>query len=95
LGEVDVSGGSRRTGKVSRYLVERFGFDGGALTWQVWVPFCSLTFFCADTVVAPFTADFLSTYLSLCPSPNDAVLSFGPMDILMILSSSIYSYTFV
>ena len=36
-----------------------------------------------DTVVAPFTADFLSTYLSLCPSQNDAVLSFGPMDILM------------
>ncbi|KAF8344616.1 hypothetical protein F5887DRAFT_969877, partial [Amanita rubescens] len=65
LGEVDVSGGSRRTGNVSRYLVERFGFD-------------------VDTVVAPFTADFLSTYLSLCPSPNDAVLSFGPMDILMI-----------
>ncbi|KAK2463303.1 hypothetical protein APHAL10511_004958 [Amanita phalloides] len=64
LGEVDVSGGSRRTGNVSRYLVDRFGFDH-------------------DTVVAPFTADFLSTYLSLCPSPNDAVLSFGPMDILM------------
>ena len=38
---------------------------------------------CTDTVVAPFTADFLSTYLSLCPSPNDAVLSFGSMDILM------------
>jgi xylulokinase len=52
--------------------------------WLVF--FCP--FFCVDglgtdTVVAPFTADFLSTYLSLCPSPNDAVLSFGPMDILM------------
>ena len=35
LGEVDVSGGSRRTGNVSRYLVERFGFDAGALTWQL------------------------------------------------------------
>lgn len=44
LGEVDVSGGSRRTGNVSRYLVERFGFDAGALTWQFAFPFRSLTF---------------------------------------------------
>ena len=36
-----------------------------------------------DTIVAPFTSDFLSTYLSLCPSPSDAALSFGPMDVLM------------
>ncbi|KAM6499957.1 D-xylulose kinase [Amanita muscaria] len=64
LGEVDVSGGNRRVGNVSRYLVERYGFD-------------------PDTIVAPFTSDFLATYLSLCPSANDAVISFGPMDILM------------
>lgn len=30
LGDVDVSGGSRRVGNVSRYLVERYGFDQGA-----------------------------------------------------------------
>ncbi|KAF8884688.1 hypothetical protein BD779DRAFT_1536417 [Infundibulicybe gibba] len=64
LGEVDVSGGGRRAGNVSRYLVDRYGFD-------------------PDTIVAPFTSDFLSSYLSVCPSPNDAVLSFGPMDTLM------------
>ena len=29
LGDVDVSGGSRRAGNVSRYLVERYGFDPG------------------------------------------------------------------
>ena len=29
LGEVDVSGGSRRAGSVSRYLVECYGFDPG------------------------------------------------------------------
>ena len=29
LGEVDVSGGRRRIGTISRYLVERFGFDPG------------------------------------------------------------------
>ncbi|KAF8625622.1 hypothetical protein AX17_006807 [Amanita inopinata Kibby_2008] len=64
FGEVDVSGGSRRVGNVSRYLVERYGFD-------------------PETMVASFTSDFLSMYLSLCPSQNDAVLSFGPMDTLM------------
>jgi len=29
LGDVDVSGGSRKAGNVSRYLVERYGFDLG------------------------------------------------------------------
>lgn len=36
-----------------------------------------------DTIVTPFTSDYLSSYLSLCPSPGDAVLSFGPMDTLL------------
>src|SRR6267142_189647 len=36
-----------------------------------------------DTTIASFTADYLSTYLSLVPSPSDAVLSFGPMDFLL------------
>lgn len=35
----------------------------------------------------PFTSDYLSTYLSLCPSPNDTVLSFGPMDIMLAPAS--------
>ncbi|KAH9475085.1 putative D-xylulose kinase A [Psilocybe cubensis] len=64
LGDVDVSGGSRKVGNVSRYLVERYGFD-------------------PETVVAPFTSDFLASYLSLLPSTGDAVLSFGPMDTLL------------
>lgn len=29
LGDVDVSGGGRRAGNVSRYLVDRYGFDPG------------------------------------------------------------------
>lgn len=64
LGDVDVSGGGRRPGNVSKYLVERYGFE-------------------PDTIVTPFTSDHLSAYLSLLPSPNDAVLSFGPLDTLM------------
>lgn len=31
LGDVDVSGGGRRAGNISRYLVERYGFDPGVL----------------------------------------------------------------
>ncbi|TFY63042.1 hypothetical protein EVJ58_g3472 [Rhodofomes roseus] len=64
LGDVDISGGRRRIGSISRYLVDRYGFD-------------------PETIVTPFTSDYLSTYLSLCPSPSDAVLSFGPMDALL------------
>ncbi|KAF8881707.1 hypothetical protein CPB84DRAFT_1687055 [Gymnopilus junonius] len=64
LGDVDVSSGSRKIGNVSRYLVERYGFE-------------------PETVVAPFTSDMLSSYISLLPSSGDAVLSFGPMDTLL------------
>ena len=41
LGDVDVSGGGRRAGNVSRYLVERYGFDPGksANSAKVIVPF--------------------------------------------------------
>lgn len=77
LGDVDVSGGGRRVATVSRYLVDRYGFE-------------------PDTIIASFTADYLSTYLSLVPSPSDAVLSFGPMDFLLTsaphyLPSRLYS----
>ncbi|KAH9940010.1 actin-like ATPase domain-containing protein [Epithele typhae] len=64
LGEVDISGGRRRIGSVSRYIVERYGFD----------PEC---------IITPFTSDYLSSYISLCPSPADTVLTFGPMDMMM------------
>ncbi|KAF8196970.1 hypothetical protein BJ912DRAFT_93874 [Pholiota molesta] len=64
LGDVDVSGGSRKVGNVSRYLIERYGFD-------------------AETIVAPFTTDYLASYLSILPSSGDAVFSFGPMDNLL------------
>lgn len=40
-------------------------------------------YICTDTIISSFTADYLSTYLSLVPSPSDAVLSFGPMDFLL------------
>ncbi|KAI0300008.1 actin-like ATPase domain-containing protein [Multifurca ochricompacta] len=77
LGDVDVSGGGRRVATVSRYLVDRYGFE-------------------PDTIIASFTADYLSTYLSLVPSPSDAILSFGPMDFLLTsathyLPSRLYS----
>jgi xylulokinase len=32
LGDVDVSGGSRKAGNISRYLVERYGFDPGKIS---------------------------------------------------------------
>ena len=80
LGDVDVSGGARRVGHISRYLVERYGFDAG--TPFARISYIELTLL-AETIVAPFTSDYLCTYLSMFPSNNDAVLSFGPMDTLL------------
>ncbi|KIY49659.1 actin-like ATPase domain-containing protein [Fistulina hepatica ATCC 64428] len=64
LGEVDTSGGGRPVGYVSRYLVERFGFDPAA-------------------IVTSFMSEYMASYLSLCLSPSDLFISFGPMDVMM------------
>ena len=47
------------------------------------IPVVHVLILCAEAIVTPFTSDYLSAYLSLCPSPSDAVLTFGPMDMLM------------
>jgi xylulokinase len=80
---VDISGGGKKAGNVSKYLVDRYGFDPG-------MPHCPLSPDdliakppSADAIVTPFTSDYLSSYLSLCTSPSDAVLNFGPMDMLL------------
>ena len=78
LGDVDASGGSRRSGNVSRYLVDRYGFDPGTIGSTLSITH-NLTQ-SSETIVASFTSDFLSSYLSLLPSSGDAVVSFGPID---------------
>ncbi|KAF9078726.1 hypothetical protein BDP27DRAFT_1310068 [Rhodocollybia butyracea] len=69
LGEVDVNGGGRKVGTVSRYLVERFGFD----------PETIVTSFTSD-----YLASYLSLCTSggELTGPT-AVLQFGPMDMLL------------
>lgn len=89
LGEVDLSGGRRRIGTVSRYLVDRYGFDPGTyimrnIVIRQWTKFQ----LGVDTIVTPFSSDYLATYLSLCPTPSDAVLSFGPMDVMLAPAAS-------
>ena len=81
LGDVDASGGSRRSGNVSRYLVDRYGFDPG--TFEILIPDTHNLPQSSETIVAPFTTDFFASYLSLLPSSGDAVLSFGPIDTLL------------
>ena len=94
LGDVDVSGGGRRLATVSRYLVDRYGFEPGKFPIPEFIRMSPQSV--KDTTIASFTADYLSTYLSLVPSPSDAILSFGPMDFLLTsaphyLSSRLYS----
>ena len=70
-------------GKRVEYLVERYGFDPGTshapLPWNDRISKSPN----AEAIVTPFTSDYLSSYLSLCSSPSDAVLNFGPMDMLL------------
>lgn len=80
LGDVDLTGG-KRVGNVSQYLVDRYGLDPGMLVLLFWTQMDTDGFL--ETIVTQFTSDYLSTYLSLCPSPSDAVLSFGPMDVIL------------
>jgi hypothetical protein len=68
LGDVDVSGGGRRAGNISRYLVERYGFDPGkSMTLiECLVPanIFDVRYHC-DTIHVRFPF-FLSIPMSLC-----------------------------
>lgn len=81
-----------------RHLIFRSTWSSGTGLRQVCLSLASLlhyllsmliSFVFEDTIISSFTADYLSTYLSLCPSPSDAVLSLGPMD-FMITSAPHY-----
>ncbi|KII84911.1 hypothetical protein PLICRDRAFT_57417 [Plicaturopsis crispa FD-325 SS-3] len=81
---LDIVGGSREEGRrVRGWLGEVDVANGGKRIGTVSKYLVERYQFDPDTIVTPFTSDYLSTYLSLCPSTSDAVLSFGPMDALL------------
>ncbi|KAG9318826.1 hypothetical protein JVU11DRAFT_930 [Chiua virens] len=82
-GVLEIVGGSREEGRRIRGWLGEVDLASGRKIANISRYLCERYGFEADTVVTPFTSDYLSVYLSLCPSPGDAVLSFGPMDILL------------
>ncbi|KAG2113299.1 hypothetical protein BD769DRAFT_1491024 [Suillus cothurnatus] len=77
-GVLEIVGGSREEGRRIRTWLGDMEVAGGRKAVHT-----ERYGFESDTVVTPFTSDYLSSYLSLCPSPRDAVFSFGPMDTLL------------
>ncbi|KAN0078018.1 hypothetical protein V8E55_010075 [Tylopilus felleus] len=82
-GVLEIVGGSREEGRRIRGWLGEVDSASGRKVANISRYLCERYGFEPDTVVTPFTSDYLSTYLSLCPSPGDAVLSFGPMDALL------------
>ncbi|KAF9244439.1 hypothetical protein BU15DRAFT_71425 [Melanogaster broomeanus] len=82
-GVLEIVGGSREEGRRIRGWLGEVDVASGRKVANVSRYLCERYGFEPDTIVTPFTSDYLSVYLSLCPSPGDAVLSFGPMDTLL------------
>ncbi|KAH7910083.1 hypothetical protein BJ138DRAFT_151743 [Hygrophoropsis aurantiaca] len=82
-GVLEIVGGSREEGRRIRGWLGDVEVSSGRRAANVSRYLCERYKFEPDTIVTPFTSDYLSAYLSLCPSPADAVLSFGPMDTLL------------
>ncbi|KAH7886664.1 hypothetical protein F5I97DRAFT_1869221 [Phlebopus sp. FC_14] len=82
-GVLEIVGGSREEGRRIRSWLGEVDVGSGRRSANVSRYLCERYGFEPDAIVTPFTTDYLSAYLSLCPSPGDAVLSFGPMDLLM------------
>ncbi|KAF8129871.1 hypothetical protein EV363DRAFT_1336911 [Boletus edulis] len=82
-GVLEIVGGSREEGRRIRGWLGEVDSASGRKVANISRYLCERFGFEPDTVVTPFTSDYLSTYLSLCPSPGDAVLSLGPMDTLL------------
>ncbi|KIJ19576.1 xylulokinase [Paxillus involutus ATCC 200175] len=82
-GVLEIIGGSREEGRRIRGWLGEVDMGSGRKAAHLSRYLCERYGFEPDTIVTPFTSDYLSAYLSLCPSPGDAVLSFGPMDTLL------------
>lgn len=82
-GVLEIIGGSREEGRRIRGWLGEVDLTSGRKTANLSRYICERYGFEPDTIVTPFTSDYLSAYLSICPSLGDAVLSFGPMDTLM------------
>ncbi|KDR71605.1 hypothetical protein GALMADRAFT_75013 [Galerina marginata CBS 339.88] len=83
-GVLDIVGGSREEGRRVRGWLGDVDVTGGSRkAGNVSRYLVDRYGFDPETIVAPFTSDFLASYLSLLPSAGDAVLSFGPMDTLL------------
>ncbi|KAJ6632189.1 hypothetical protein B0H10DRAFT_7060 [Mycena sp. CBHHK59/15] len=83
-GVLDIVGGSREEGRRVRGWLGDVDVSGGARRAGTVARYLVERYgFDPETLVTPFTSDALATYLSLCPGPADAVLQFGPMDVLM------------
>jgi xylulokinase len=90
LGDVDVSGGGRRAGSVSRYLVERYGFDPGrstTLKWSVPANIFDVRYHC-DTIHVRFPF-FLPIAMSLCERCSFILWTHG---YLAYPSTTLYPY---
>ncbi|KAI6039367.1 hypothetical protein EDC04DRAFT_3062190 [Pisolithus marmoratus] len=82
-GVLEIIGGSREEGRRIRSWLGEVDLTNGRKSANLSRYIIERYGFEPDTIVTPFTSDYLSAYLSICPSPGDAVLSFGPMDTLM------------
>ncbi|KAG8727728.1 hypothetical protein FRC11_012596 [Ceratobasidium sp. 423] len=86
-----VGGGSKEEGERLKGMLGTVCPSGTTTVGAVSAYFCQRYGFGPDTPVAPFTSDHLATYLSLsaCLSSSptqatpDAILAFGPMDVLL------------
>jgi xylulokinase len=84
LGAVQLDPG-RRLGTIAPYFVERYGFDPGM--YISLFTFTLISFKFLETSIIPFTSDHLATYLSLCPTSSDSIISFGSTDVLLTAGS--------
>ncbi|KAF7325986.1 hypothetical protein MKEN_00449500 [Mycena kentingensis (nom. inval.)] len=81
---LDIVGGSREEGRrVRGWLGEVDITGGGRRAGTIGRYLVERYGFDAETSITSFTSDGLATYLSVVPSANDAVIQFGPMDVLM------------
>ncbi|KAJ7626762.1 actin-like ATPase domain-containing protein [Mycena rosella] len=83
-GILDIVGGSREEGRRVRGWLGDVDVGGGARRAGNIARYLVERYgFDPETGVTPFTSDGLAAYLSLAPAPSDAVLQFGPMDVMM------------
>ncbi|KAF8579137.1 actin-like ATPase domain-containing protein [Ramaria rubella] len=84
---LEIVAGSKDGGRILKDMLGHVELDAGRKLGNIASYFVERYGFDPETFITPFTSDHLATYLSLCPTSSDSIISFGSSDVFLTAAS--------